>query len=140
MAITQTTSMTGRFGNAKVNGVAIGITGWNCTVRKEFADSTDSNNYDPVTSQTWTSQQPGVVGVDAMVKGNFDQSGIVDANFIQKFKTDGPYAMGLYLTQTLQFASGNWDFSDVQTTVEVPGSTMVTFTANAKSNGIVVLY
>lgn len=139
MAITETPSFTGRFGNATIRTIAIGITGWDATVRKAFDDGTDSNNYDPVTVQTWTSQQPGVVGVDASVEGNFDTGGLVDTNLIQIFKTDGPYAMTLSFSRTLSFCSGNWDFSDVHLSVKVPGSTMVTFTANAKSNGIITL-
>lgn len=136
MAITETTSQTGRFGNAAVNATAIGITGWTCTVRREYADSTDSNNYDPVTKQTWTSQQPGVVGADATIKGNFDISGVADTNLVQIFKNDGPYPMALSQNRTQTFISGNWDFSNVVLTVEVPGATMVSFSADAKSNGI----
>lgn len=133
MAATQ--GATGRFGRATVNSVEIGITRWTGKMRKEFADATDSNNYDSTTAQTWTSQDPGVVGCDATIEGYFDLSGTTDANFIQKFKTDGPYPMSLYQTRTLLWASWNWDFSDVEITVSVPGATMMTFTANAKSNG-----
>ena len=134
MAATQ--GKTGRFGRATVLGVEIGITKWTTKMRKEFADATDSNNYDSGTTQTWTSQDPGVVGCDATVEGYFDFAGTTDTNFIQKFKSDGPYAMILYQDRTTVHASWNWDFSDVETTVSVPGSTMITFTANAKSNGV----
>lgn len=141
MAITETLSQTGRFGYGTINsGVNFSLTNWDCTVRKEFAPSTDSNNYDAGTKQTWTSQQPGVVGADAMVEGFFDTSGIIDTNFIQTFKTDGPYAMLLGINRTQNFASGNWDFSDVKVSVVVDGAVMVKFSANCKSNGIVVLY
>ena len=133
MAATQ--SATGRFGRGTVNSVEVGITKWTGKMRKEFADATDSNNYDTVTQQTWTSQDPGVVGADATVEGYYDFSGVTDANFTQKFKTDGPYAMSLYLTRTLLWASWLWDFSDVEFSVMVPGATTITFTANAKSNG-----
>lgn len=137
MALTQ--SATGRLGNASVNGVAIGITGWNCTIHKEFADATDSNNYDASTGQLWGSQAPGVLGADATIEGNFDLAGSTDTNFLQKFKSDGPYAMILKITPTITYISGNWDFSDVQTTVSVPGATMINFTANAKSNNIMTI-
>ena len=138
MAITETTSQTGRFGNATVNATAIAITGWTCTVRREYADSTDSNNYDTVTKQTWTSQQPGVVGADATIKGNFDISGVADTNLIWC-----RYSRMMVRTRWHRpesdpddFISGNWDFSNVVLTVEIPGATMVSFSADAKSNGI----
>jgi hypothetical protein len=137
MAATQ--SITGRGGSAKVNGVTIGITRWTGRLRKEFADATDSNNYDAATGQTWTSQAPGVLGMDGTVEGNYDLAGTTDANFTQKFKTDGPYATVLNLSPTVSHSSFNADFSDVEYSVSVPGSTMVTFTANFKSNGIITL-
>jgi hypothetical protein len=141
MAITQTTSQTGRFGYGTINSsVNFSVTGWDVTVRKEFSPSTDSNNYDPVTKQTWTSQQPGVVGADGMVEGFFDIGGVIDTNFIQSFKTDGPYPMLLGISRTQNFISSNWDFSDVKVSVKVDGAVMVTFTANCKTNGVPVLY
>ena len=133
MAATQ--SATGRRGRATIQGVECGITKWTGKMRKEFADATDSNNYDTLTTQTWTSQDPGVVGCDATVEGYYDFSGVTDTNFIQTFKTDGPYAMVLYYNRSVVYASWLWDFSDVEISVSVPGSTMITFTANAKSNG-----
>jgi hypothetical protein len=134
MAATQ--SATGRYGRGQVNNVEIGITKWTGKMRKEFADSTDSNDYDSVTTQVWTSQDPGVVGCDGTLEGYYDMSGTTDANFTQKFKTDGPYPISLYLTRTLLWGSWNVDFSDVEFSVSVPGSTMIAFVANFKSNGV----
>lgn len=135
----QTQSQTGRFGTATVLGVFIPITTWTAKVRKAFAPSTDSNNYDAVTGQTWTSQQPGVVGMDGTIGGNFDFSGTIDGNFIQKFKTDGPYAIALGLTRTTTFASCNADFSDVDVSVTIDDANMITWSATWKSNGVVTL-
>lgn len=134
MAATQ--SFTGRFGRSTVNTVEIGITKWNAKPRKEFADATDSNNYDPTTGQLWTSQDPGAVGFDGSIEGYYDASGTTDTNFIQKFKSDGPFPVSLYLTRTVLFMTANCDFSDVDVTVSVPGATMVSFTANFKTNGV----
>ncbi len=133
MAATQ--SATGRFGRATVLGVEIGITKWTGKMRKEFADATDSNNYDSATAQVWTSQDPGVVGADGTIEGYYDLGGTTDANFTQKFKSDGPYATILYLSRTTVWASWNMDYTDVEFAVMVPGATMITFTANWKSNG-----
>lgn len=134
-----TLSQTGRFGTTTVLGVFIPITTWTAKIRKAFSPSTDSNNYDPITGQTWTSQQPGVVGLDGTLGGNFDFGGTTDANFIQKFKTDGPYAIVLGLTRTTTFASCNADFSDVDFSVSIDDANMITWSATFKSNGIVTL-
>jgi hypothetical protein len=132
----QTQSFTGRFGRAQVLGVEIGITRWTAKARKEFADATDSNDFDTGTGQLWTSQLPGVVGFDGTLEGYYDAAGTTDANFIQKFKSDGPYATSLYLSRTVLFMTANVDYSDVEISVSIPGATMVSFTANWKSNGV----
>lgn len=135
MAATQ--SKTGRSGNVTVGGNVLNITGWTAKPRKEFADSTDSGDYDATTGQTWTSQAPGVTGLDGTIKGNWDFGGSTDTNLIQIFKSDGPYAVVLKLTASVSFASFNADITDVDVEVSVPGSTMISFTANFKSNGII---
>lgn len=132
-----TQSITGRGGNVTVNGVAVNITSWKATPRKEFADATDSGNYDAVTGQTWTSQAPGVTGLDFTIEGNYDLGGSTDTNFTQKFKTDGPFATVLKLNASTTYASFNADYPSLDITVTVPGSTMVTFAATGKSNGII---
>lgn len=137
MAATQST--TGRFGTGSVNGTAIGITRWTARLHKDLADATDSNNYDATTQQTYQSQAYGVIGIDGTLEGNYDLGGSTDSNFTQKFKTDGPYPVVLGITRTTTFASFSADFSDVEFSVSVPGSTMVTFTANFKSNGVPTL-
>ncbi len=135
-----TLDATGRFGNATVNGVIINITGWRCKVHKEFAISTDSGNFDAASNQLWRSRAPGEVWCEGSLEGNFDLAGTTDANFIQKFKSDGPYAVALNITQTVKFASFNADFDEVEINVAVPGATMVTFTTPFMSNGIPTLY
>jgi hypothetical protein len=138
MAVTQ--SFTGRQGSATINGVFIAITRWTAQLHREYADSTDSNNYDAATGQIYQSQAPGVIGIDGTIEGNIDLTGIVDAQVFQKFKTDGPYPMLLSFTRAVNFCSGNFDYTTMDTTVQVPGATMVTFTANFKSNGVPIIY
>ncbi len=136
----QTLDTTGRYGNVTVLGVVIPITGWRCKVHKEFAIATDSGNYDSATAQLWRSRAPGEVWCEGSLEGNFDLAGTTDANFIQKFKSDGPYAVVLNITRTVQFASFNGDFDEIEINVAVPGATMVTFTTPFMSNGVPTLY
>lgn len=138
MAVTQ--SATGRYGNAQVNGVAINITGWRCKVHKEFAVATDSGNYDPVTAQLFRSRAPGEVWLEGQIEGNYNFDGTTDANFTQKFKTDGPYAVVLSFSRTVNFASFNADFDEVEFTITVNGANMLTFSSPFQSNGVPTLY
>lgn len=133
MAVTQ--SATGRFGTITVNGVTIPITMWRCKVHKEFAVSTDSGNYDATTTQLYRSRAPGEVWLEGHVEANYDFGGTTDANFTQKFKTDGPYPVVLSFSRTTTFASFNADFDEVEYTVTVPGATMISFTSPFQSNG-----
>lgn len=138
MAVTQ--SKTGRFGTATVNGVVCNITEWSGKVHKEFAVSTDSGNYDAATQQLWRSRAPGEVWVEATIKGNYDFGGSTDANFTQLYKGDGPYAVVLALTRSVNWASFNADFDEVNFSVTVNGAAMITFETNCVSNGTPTLY
>jgi hypothetical protein len=133
------TTVTGRAGSATVNAVALAITGWSAKLNKELADSTDSNNFDPASGQLYASQVPGVISMEATIEGNFDTAGSTSTNIIAKLKSDVPIPLVLKLTQAVTFGSGNFDLSNVDVSVAVPGSTMVTFSATAKSNGIFTL-
>jgi hypothetical protein len=136
MALTQ--SMTGRGGSATIGGTVIPITKWSAKTSRNLADATDSSGYDPVTGQTWMSQAQGVVGMEVTIEGNYDLA-TTSTNVTSKIKTDGPFAVVLKVNPTTVYASGNFDFTDVETTLEVPGSTMVTWSVTAKSSGVITL-
>jgi len=134
-----TQSTTGRFGYASIAGNPANITGWTANLHKALADATDSGNYDPVTGQLYQSQAYGVIGIDGTLKGNYDLAGSTDTNLTSHFKADGPWPVVLQITRSVTFASFNADFEAVDFNVEVPGSTMVTWSCSFKSNGIPVL-
>lgn len=134
MAVTQ--SKTGRSGSATVGGVVIPITKWSVKSNRNLADATDSGNYDPVSGQTFSSQANGVVGIEITIEGNYDAA-TTATNITAKIKLDGPFAVVLKIDPTTTYASGNFDFSDVECNLEVPGGTMVAWTATGKSNGVI---
>jgi hypothetical protein len=133
--VPRTAGFTGRFGRATLNGVEMSLTKFSSKPRKEFADGTDSNNYDSVTGQLWTSQYPGATGFDGSLEGFVDTGGIFDTAFIQALKTDGPFPLIKYYNRTLVYFNWLCDFTDVEVNLVVPGATMVTFSANYKTNG-----
>lgn len=138
MAITLTNSATGRKGKLVVAGNTIAITKWSGKLVTEYADGTDSANYDAVTGNTWASQQPGVTHTEGTIEGNYDLSN-TSTNITSKIKTPGPYAATFGLTDSVNWGSGNIDLTDVEVSVEIPGSTMITFSANWKSSGVFTL-
>jgi hypothetical protein len=133
-----TQSKTGRSGSVTVASVVIPITKWSLKGTKDLADSTDSGNYDPPSGQTYKSQQPGVIGLEGTIEGNWDAA-TTSSGIIAKLKADPPLPCVFKIDASTNYASGNFDLSDVETSVEVPGATMIKFTANVKSNGIFVL-
>lgn len=133
-----TQSMTGRGGSATVNSVVIPITKWSAKTNRNLADATDSANYDPTTGQTWTDAASGVVSMELTIEGNYDLA-TTSANITSKIKTDGPFPVILHVNPDTVYATGNFYFSDIETSLEVPGGTMVSWSASAKNSGIVTL-
>lgn len=134
------TSATGRAGSVTYNSQAINITGWNAKVTREYADSTDSSNFDTGTGQIYGSQKPGVVRVEGSIKGNYDIGGTTSTNVTAHIIDDTPRTLLLSLTRSVNWGSMSVDLTDVEISVETPGSTMMTFTANFKSNGVPTFY
>ena len=139
MAITVTRSFTGRHGHITVDATELPITKWSAKLTRELADATDSNNYNPDDGQTWKSQQPGVIGIEGTIEGNFDLDSTADL-IIAKFKVDAAFPCVLGLTRTTNLCTGNFDFNDTDISLEVPGSSMVTWTTTFKSSGVLTLF
>lgn len=137
MAATQ--GLTGRGGNITVATVVIPITKWTLKNTSELSDATDSGNYDPASGQTFNSQYKGTVGAEVTLEGNYDL-GTTSANISARLKQDGPFPIVLKLNAATTYASANFDLSDVEVSLEVPGATNVTWSATAKSNGIITYY
>lgn len=133
-----TQSMTGRAGTATVNGVVIPITKWSAKANRNLADATDSANYDVATGQTWTDAASGVVSMELTLEGNYDLA-TTSAQITSKIKTDGPFPVVLMVNRSTTYATGNFYFSDVETNVEVPGGTMINWSASCKNSGIITL-
>src|ERR1041385_2886366 len=103
----------GKFGTATIAATLIGITEWTAKIIKEFADSTDSTNYDSVSQQTYGAQVPGIIRAEGTVKGNFDFNATSSA-VVQKLKTDAVLAAIFALDRSTNFISCNVDLTDVE--------------------------
>lgn len=138
MAATQ--GKTGKAGNITVSGNVVPITKANPKVNVEFADSTDSGGYDPVTGNLYKSQLSGDSQIELSIEGYWDAA-TTSTNITAKIKNPsaGPWPMVVKLDGSTTYCSGNFDISDVDLTIQVPGATMIGFTATAKSNGPYVL-
>lgn len=120
-------------------GNIVPITKWTAKITRNYADSTDSSTYDPATGQVWETQAPGSVFFEGSMEGNFDLA-TTSADIIALFKTDGPYAVVLGLTRSVNLLSGNVNLQDADVTIEIPGATMCTWTCSYHSDGIPTLY
>lgn len=130
----QTSSKTGRGGYFTLDGTAIAITKMTPTTTKETADSTDSNDYDAGTGQLWKSQKPGALSQEVSIEFNYDTAN-TPTGITAKLKADPVVAAVLKIDRSTTYCSGNYDLTEVEINVEIPGATMITGTAKLMSNG-----
>ena len=129
-----TSGRTGRAGSVSLSAIVINITGWSAKLNINFADSTDSGNYSA--PNLFDSQLNGSQHVEGSIKGFYDASNTAtNLDGVIKVPSSGPYATVLKIDASTTWFSGNCDFTDIEYSLEVPGATMVTFSANFKSNG-----
>jgi|SRR6185312_8013700 len=133
MSATQAKS--GRAGNITIGGNVVPITKWNAKLNVAFADSTDSGNYSSGTGNLYKSQLPGDQQVEGSIEGFYDTA-TTSTNITSNIKNpaSGPFPVVLKFDASTTWFSGNVDFSDVDFTVQVPGATVINYTANFKSN------
>jgi hypothetical protein len=134
MAATQT--KTGKAGNITIGGNVVPITKWSGKLNVSFADSTDSGNYNAGSGNLYKSQLPGDQHVEGSIEGFYDTA-TTSTNITSNIKnpTSGPYALVLKFDGSTTWFNGNVDFENVDFTVQVPGATIINFTASFKSNG-----
>jgi hypothetical protein len=132
-------SKTGRAGFVQVNNVTIPITSWKTKGTKELADSTDSSNWDTASAELYKSQLPGALALEGTLEGYWD-SGTTGTGVIGKLKADAPLPITFQYDRATNAFSGNFDLSDVEVTVQVPGASVINFTANFRSNGVFQTY
>lgn len=130
-------NITGKAGNVSVAGVAIKITKWTAKGKKEMAKSTDSGCYDPATKQLWTKQLPGEQNVEGTIEGHWNRTQ-TPSGIIAKLNADDPLPVVLKLDESTTYCSGDFDLSEVETSVEVEGAKTVDFSATIMSNGPIV--
>lgn len=127
---------TGKGGSATIDGNSIAFTKWTESVAREMATATDSSSYNVATDTLHTSRSPGEEGSEIKVEGNFDLA-VTGTQILSKLRTTAAVPCVLKLDATTTYCSGNYWLSDVETSLEVPGSTMITFSATLMSEGIV---
>lgn len=136
----QTQGKTGKAGSITISSNVIPITKWSAKINFEFADATDSGNYDSGSGRLPKSQLAGDDQMEVTIEGNWDAA-TTSTNLLALLKApnSGPYAVVLKIDASTPFANGNFDLTDAETTLEVPGATTVKYTCNAKSNGLYVV-
>jgi hypothetical protein len=128
--------LTGKAGTITVHGNVIAITKMTDKLNVEFADSTDSSNYDPTSGNLFKAQLSGDQQMEFTIEGFYDlNSTPANLTALVQNPSGGPYPCVSELDGKNQRFNGSVDLYDVETTCEVPGAVMVSFTCTAKSNG-----
>ncbi len=129
---------TGKAGTMTWNSATLAITEANHKIAKSMADATDSDGYDSGTGQLYKSQYPGDVQLTLSIKGNFDSSTVPTTIYAAMF-ADAVVAVVTKINSTTTVVTGNFDVSDWESTITVPGGTMVDFSCTLVSNGLYTL-
>lgn len=128
-------SLTGRAGSMTLAGATIPITKWTAKITKALVDATDSDPTYFSGGQLYASNLPGTLGCDGTIEGYWDANS-TNTNLFSFFANDSPRALVLKYNTTTTAISGNFDLSDIEISLEVPGASMTKFTANFKSHGV----
>ena len=132
-------TLTGKAGKVVLAGATLVFTKWTASVKKQYANSTDSSSYDAVTGQTFSKQDAGEIGMEGTIEGHWDKNS-TSANIWQLMKADTVRAATFSFDQTTNFASCNVDLTGFDTGVTVPGAEEVDFTCNWMSNGTITWF
>lgn len=125
--------LTGKASYISISGVRIPIKKYTAKTTRKLADTTDSDNYDSGTDMMYASQLPVMASQELTVEGNFDlnttPSSVIDLLFSSTAAV--PFVLGLDAGTLL--GSGNYDISDMSTTV--PIEDVISYSLSAKLNG-----
>jgi hypothetical protein len=129
---------TGKAGSMTWNSSTLTITKVGHKIAKSMADSTDSSNFVSGNNQLFKSQLPGDNQLTLSIEGYFDSSQ-TPTNIYAAMLSDAQVAIVTNITAAIQVAAGNFDISDWESDVTVPGGVMVDFKCTAMSNGAFTL-
>ena len=129
---------TGKAGNILINAAVVAITKWSSKVIKEYADSTDSNGFDPISRQLWKTQAAGSLQLEGSIEGYFNFNVGLSA-ILAAVLDDIPILTVLKFDETLTYTTGLMNFLDFDSDVEVDGAVTIPYTTNFKSYGPCVM-
>jgi len=126
--------LTGKAGSFVYSGTSIPFTTLKPKVAVDFADSTDSSNYDPASNLVHKSQIAATTQIELGIEGWFDLN-TTDQVLIAALYSAGPPVLAtIYLMPGKVLGHGYFDLESLE--CEVPIGDMVKFTASLKSNGV----
>ena len=132
--------LTGKAGTLTYANTVLTITKWSANVNKDFADSTDSSDYDSNTTHlVWKEQLASGIAIEGDIEGYWDTTANTGTNaFLMSyfFSANAAADLALKLDASTVFASGNADLTNFKIEVAVNEAKTTGFTASYKSNGI----
>lgn len=132
----ETEKRTGEDGRVQVPGGTVYVTQWEATVKKTTQESTDTSNFDAVTSRCWKAQLAVDYQAEGTMEGFYPFTGaaakITDALFAKAAQQ-----VTLYFDRNTPYGAGKFDFEDVKVTA--PRDGVIKFSCGFKSNGVFTL-
>ena len=126
--------LAGKAGTFSYNGTLIPFKVMKPKVATEYADNTDSSNYDVTTNLVHKAQTPVTTQVELSIEGMFDLNTTDSTLITQLYSGAAAVPVIINLNSTKVFGHGNFDLTDFE--ASIPIDDMVTFTASLKSNGV----
>lgn len=130
-------TLTGKAGSFVFNGTTVPFKSLKPKTTREYADNTDSSNYDPTTDLIHKSQQKTTTQTEVTVEGLFDLNTTPTSLIAALYSGADAVPCSFNLSPTRVYGHGNFDLTDFE--CEAPIDDDVKWTATLKSNGIFTL-
>jgi hypothetical protein len=125
--------LTGKASYINFGGALLGITKATPKVNRKLADTTDSGDYLSTPDMLFPTQIPVSAPLELAIEGRYRFSSTpAVVSLLATSATQIPIVIGL--SSQAIWGHGNFDISDFDT--GIPVDDVVTFTCNAKSNGL----
>jgi hypothetical protein len=129
----------GKSGSFVFNATTIPFKSVKPKTTRDFADTTDSSNYDAGTDLVHKSQLKVATQTEVPVEGLFDLNTTPSSLIAQLYNGADAVACSFNYTSGHPYGHGNFDLIDFETTYVSDQADVVKWTATLRSNGVFTL-
>lgn len=132
-------NVSGKSGSFVYNGVTVPFKSLKPKTTRDFADTTDSANYDSASDLVHKAQIAVTTQTEVPVEGLFDLNTTPTTFVASLFNAAGALPCSFVYTSGRPYGHGNFDLIDFETTIVTDQAEAVKWTATLRSNGVFVL-